>query len=57
MLYLRFEGPYPMMKIELDNETFELLKEAQKSLRDLGGYETMDSVVRELCNVYFWRGE
>jgi len=46
-----------MMKIELDNETFELLKEAQKSLRDLGGYETMDSVVRELCNVYFWRGE
>ena len=48
-----------MIKIvmELESDTLELLMEAKKSLRGYGDYESLDSVIRELCNAYFWRGE
>ena len=48
-----------MIKImlELDSDTLALLMEAKKSLSGLGDYDTLDSVIKELCNVYFWRGE
>ena len=48
-----------MIKIimELDSDTLALLMEVKKNLREMGDYESMDSVVRELCNVYFLRYE
>lgn len=45
------------MVIELDDDTLTLLMEVKKNLSTMGNYDTMDSVIKELCNVYFWRYE
>ena len=48
-----------MIKIvlELEEDTLELLLEVKRNLRGMGDYDTLDSVIREMCNVYFWRYE
>ena len=48
-----------MIKIvlELEEDTLELLLEVKRNLRGMGDYDTLDSVIRETCNVYFWRYE
>ena len=45
------------MMIEIDDDTFEFLFEAKRSLKDYGSYETYSAVIKELCMVYFSRGE
>ena len=57
MLHLWIEGPHPMKMVNIEDEDLEFLLEAQKSLQGLGKYDTLSSVIRELCMVYFWRGE
>ena len=57
MLYLWIEGPHPMIMLELEEDTLELLLEVKRNLRGMGDYDTLDSVIREMCNVYFWRYE
>ena len=43
--------------VELDSDTLALLMEVKKNLSTMGNYDTLDSVIRELCNVYYWRYE
>ena len=46
-----------MMTIELEDDTYEFLRSVQVSLKDMGKYDTMDAVVKELCMIYYWRYE
>ena len=48
-----------MIKIvlELEDDTLALLTEVKKNLNSMGTYDTLDSVIKELCMVYYWRYE
>jgi hypothetical protein len=46
-----------MKSVKLEEDTYEFLRSVQVSLKDMGKYDTMDAVVKELCMIYYWRHE